>query len=150
MIISGDAQAGGPMKRALFVIAVTLFGVVMSGQSLCPCVPIAHEWVVESCDSWNCAASALVLANGDPHVMAVPAATGDGRWLVVKQVATGSYVPPADAPFVSEAFDGVDGASARFVSVAGDHAPVLLSVPDGKFLVIMLKSPAQKRKAARP
>lgn len=136
------------MKRALFVIVVTLFGGASFGQSLCPCVPISHEWIVESCDTWNCAASALVLANGDPHVMIVPAATGDGRWLVVRQIAAGQYAPPADAPFIVETFDGVDGASARFVSVAGDHAPVMLSVPDGKFLVITLRNPGQKRRAA--
>jgi hypothetical protein len=139
------------MKRTMLVLAMlTLSAGVTSGQQVCPCVPIAHEWVVEACETWNCAASAAILANGDPHVLALPAATGDGRWLVVKRVTSGTYTPPADAPFATETFDGVDGATARFASVAADRAPILLTAPDGKFLVIMLKNPIQRKRAAKP
>ncbi|HEV2722524.1 MAG TPA: hypothetical protein VG323_21055, partial [Thermoanaerobaculia bacterium] len=78
-------------------------------------------------------ASAMIMADGDPHVLAMPAPANDGRWLIVRRVNTGSYVPPADAPFLLESFDGVDGASARFTSIPSDRGPMILSVPDGKF-----------------
>jgi hypothetical protein len=134
-------------KIVLFSL-LTLAAVSISADELCPCVPISHLWVVEACDTWNCAASAAIMANGDPNVLTVPAPTNDGRWLVVKRVATGSYTPNPDAPFVLESFDGVAGASARYAAVAGDHAPMILSVPDGKFLVIMRSDVAQKKRAA--
>ncbi|HEY6140689.1 MAG TPA: hypothetical protein VI670_23290 [Thermoanaerobaculia bacterium] len=138
------------MKRTIFAAAMLMLSAaVTSGQQLCPCVPLSHEWVVEACDTWNCASSAAILANGDPNVLTMPAATGDGRWLVIKRVTSGSYVAPADAPFVVESFDGAAGATARFAAMP-DHAPLLLSAPDGKFLVVMLKDLAPRRRAVKP
>jgi len=136
------------MKRTILAVATLMFSAaVTSAQQLCPCVPLSHEWVVETCDTWNCAASAAIVANGDPNVLTMPASTADGRWLVIKRVTSGSYIAPADAPFVVESFEGADGATARFAAMP-DHAPTLLSTPDGKFLVIMLKNSSPKRRAA--
>src|SRR5438034_202944 len=102
------------MKQIAYLVFLLMIPAgFVSAEDLCPCVPLSHQWVVQTCDTWNCAASAAILANGDPHVMAMPAATSDGRWLVVKQVAAGTYAPAADEPFVMESFDGVSAAVAR-------------------------------------
>lgn len=136
------------MRRAIFLLVLLVAGMV-SAEEVCPCVPIAHVWTVETCSSWNCAVSASLLAEGDPYVVAVPAPTRDGRWLVVKRVNAGGYVAAPDAPFVAETFDEVAGASARFQSLAADHAPVMLSVADGKFVVVMSREALPKRRAVK-
>lgn len=139
------------MKQVLVAVALILAPAVPAlAQQACPCVPIAKVWTVETCDTWNCAAAATILAGGDPYVLSMPAPTADGRWLVVKRVNAGSYIATPDAPFVLETFDGPDGASARFLSMAGDHAPMILSVPDGKFVVIMARDAVAKKRAAKP
>jgi hypothetical protein len=135
-------------RKLIFLVLMALAAVSISADELCPCVPISHFWVVEPCDSWNCAASAAIMANGDANVLTMPAPTKDGRWLVVRRVATGAYTPPADAPFVLESFDGVAGASSRFAAIESDRAPMILSAPDGKFLVIMSKDALQKKRAS--
>ena len=137
------------MKPTVLAIALTFFAVRITAQQACPCVPLAHLWVVEECATWNCAMSASILANGDPYVLSLPAGTNDGRWLVVKRVVGGSYTVAPDAPFMLESFDGAAAAMARF-SAAADHAPIVLSAPDGKFLVIMSRESASgKKRAAR-
>jgi hypothetical protein len=137
------------MKPLFFTVLATLIAGAADAQQACPCIPISHVWSVETCQTWNCAASAMIVANGDPYVMSMPAPSDDGRWLVVKRVNAGSYIASPDAPFVLEMFDGADGASARFMSVAADHRPMLLSVPDGKFVVVMSREALPKRKSAR-
>jgi hypothetical protein len=133
---------------ALFVIIVTFLGRLAAAQNACPCVPVTQVWTVETCGNWNCAASAVIMANGDPHILTLPAPSNDGRWLVLKRVNTGSYVAPADGPFALESFDGFDGASARFTAVASTYVPMIMSVPDGKFVVVMSREPLTKHRAA--
>jgi hypothetical protein len=139
------------MKEVLVTVSLLLVAAVPAfAQQACPCVPIAKMWTVETCETWNCAAAATIMSNGDPYVLSMPAPTADGRWLVVKRVNAGSYIAAPDAPFVLETFDGADGASARFLSMAGDHAPMILSVPDGRFVVIMARDAVAKKRAAKP
>jgi hypothetical protein len=135
------------MKPAALFVALTLVAVLLPAQNVCPCVPVTHLWTVESCDSWNCAASAAIMANGDPNVLTMPAPGNDGHWLVLKRVNSGSYIAPPDAPYLLESFDSVDGAMARFTA-AGDHAPMILSVPDGKFVVVTSRLAVPKHRAA--
>jgi len=137
------------MKPAALFVVLTLAGTLLSAQNVCPCVPISHTWTVETCDSWNCAAAAAIVANGDPNVLTMPAPGNDGHWLVLKRVNSGSYIAPPDAPYLLESFDSVDGAVARF-SAMGDHAPMILSVPDGKFVVVTSRQAVAKRRAAKP
>src|SRR5689334_16369728 len=96
------------MKQTLLAVALLFAAVTVPAQQVCPCVPIAKIWVVDTCASWNCAASATILANGDPYVLSMPAPTADGRWLIVKRVEAGSYIASPDAPFLLETFDGAD------------------------------------------
>jgi len=137
-------------KTILAAVALIAATSQAPAQQACPCVPLSHVWTVEVCEKWNCAASAAIMANGDPYVLALPAGTNDGRWLILKRITAGAaFVPSPDGPFAVESFDGVDAAVARFSSLTGDRVPMMLSVPDGKFVVIMLREPAaMKRRAA--
>ncbi|MEA2336094.1 MAG: hypothetical protein QOE82_101 [Thermoanaerobaculia bacterium] len=138
------------MKRAILFVACALFTQVLQAQEMCPCVPITQMWVVEAADTWNKAASAMVMANGDPYVVTLPAATGDGRWIVLKRVNAGAYVAPPDAPFLMETFDGVSAASARFTATSSDHAPMMLTLPDGKVVLVTSREAVAKKRAVKP
>src|SRR5512142_2917461 len=128
-----------PIQIAAIALFLVVTPLTLNAQDVCPCVPLTKLWVSTVCDSWNCAMAALVNANGDPAVFAMPVAMNDGRWLVIRQVASGSYID--NSPFQVESFDGVSDATARFSAITTDLKPRIMSAPDGRFLVISLRQP---------
>ncbi len=97
--------------------------------------PIRYTWIVTSCATWNCAAAALVMADGDKHVMALPTGRENRPWLILKRVEAGSVYIPEDEPFGCEVFETVAAATTHFDGLDGCHAPMILSVPDGRAVV---------------
>ncbi len=69
------------VKKVFAAVVLTL--AVGSGfaQNVCPCIPISRVWVVTACETWNCAQSAMILANGDPYVVSVPTGGSQFKWL---------------------------------------------------------------------
>jgi hypothetical protein len=119
-----------------------------SAQQACPCVPLTKLWVATTCDTWNCAASALILANGDPMTFTVSSGSPDHPWIVVRQVVSGSFTGSADDPYQLDSFDGFDAAAARFNSLDGVMRPQIITAPDGKLLVLSLRNaPSAKKRA---
>ena len=100
--------------------------------------PVRLTWIVTSCESWNCAAAALVLANGDKHVIVLPTGQEERPWMVLRRVEEGSIYIPEDEPFACEVFDTVVDATSRFTSMDSCHGPLVLSVPDGRAVVTSL------------
>lgn len=128
-----------PMKR-LPIFAILLFSLAAAAsaqESTCPCIPTTQEWIADSCDTWECAMSALVTAKGDPYTIIVPNGA-NGRWVVLRRVVAGTYVVLPNAPYACETFDGVATAGARYSAVDAERLPMLLTSPDGKMLVISL------------
>jgi len=113
----------------------------------CPCVPLSHLWIVKTCTDWNCASTELLLASGDPQVIAVPVAMDDSRWLIVRRFVAGSAIDVSDDPFQLRQFDGVEGAIAYYASFTHDRRPMFFTAPDGQLLVISLKQPEPRRRA---
>ena len=113
--------------------------------------PIRYTWIATSCTTWNCAAAALVMANGDKHVIVLPTGNETHPWLVLKRVEEGSIFIPEDEPYGCEIFASVAEAGARFTAMDGCHGPMILNVPDGKAVVLSLNKcdDAKKRRAAR-
>jgi hypothetical protein len=140
------------MKTAATLLLACTLLLVPSGalvaQQVCPCVPLTHEWIVEPCNSWNCAAAATILANGDKYVIALPTNSDDFKWLILRRIVSGSAIIPADAPFRVAAFDGASEAMARYGSVGEEFTPMMLTAPDGKFLVLSRSTAAPRRRAA--
>jgi hypothetical protein len=97
--------------------------------------PIRYTWIVTSCATWNCAAAALVMADGDKHVMALPTGREDRPWLILKRVESGSVYIPDDEPFGCEVFPTVGEATAHFDGIDSCRAPMILTVPDGRAVV---------------
>jgi hypothetical protein len=138
------------MKRFLLIALLSLaVPAAAVAQQVCPCVPLSKLWIVEACETWNCAASATVLANGDPYVIAVPTNSDDYKWVVVRRIVAGAAQVPPDAPYVVETFDTLPSASARFAAINTDLQPQMITGADGKFLVISRNASApQKRRAS--
>lgn len=137
------------MKRFLAIAFLTLaVPAAAMAQQVCPCVPTTKLWIVEACETWNCAASAAILANGDPYVVAVPTGSSDYKWVVVRRVVAGAVEVPADAPFVVETFDTLPSASARFAAISTDLQPQMITGADGKFLVISRNTAAGSKRRA--
>jgi len=134
---------------------IMLFAVLLTAapagqaQQICPCVPVSHQWIVTACESWNCAVSAAVMANGSPDVLPIPSGSDDYKWVVLRRVVTGSATVPADAPFKVESFLTLAEASARFAAIDGELKPFLFTAPDGNVVIVMRAQPTRRRAAGR-
>lgn len=120
-------------------------GVAVS-QEVCPCIPLTYQWIVTPCETWNCAAAATVMSNGDKYVLAMPTGSDDFKWVVIKRIVSGSAIISPDAPFTVDSFDGMAAATTRYDLVGHELQPMLLTAPDGKVLVIA-RNPTTKRRA---
>jgi hypothetical protein len=131
----------------IFLISVSLLLVpaVASPQEVCPCVPLTYQWIVTPCDTWNCAAAATIMANGDRYVLSVPTGSDDFKWVIVRRVVTGSAVVSPNAPFKIDSFESMIEASTRFDSITRELQPMLITSPDRKLLVIARSEPERHR-----
>jgi hypothetical protein len=138
------------MRALVAILACTaaLNAVPVNAQDACPCVPVTHLWTVKTCADWNCAAAELAVANGDPQVVAVPVALTDMRWLILRRMAAGAAAASGNDSFRVEQFDHMSAATERFMAVDHDHQPMLFTTPDGRMLVVSLKEPELRRRAA--
>ncbi len=134
------------LVSAVFVMLLMLAPVAIADE-LCPCVPVTHLWTVKTCADWSCASTELTLGNGDTQVIAVPVGIDDTRWLIVRRVASGSFSDNGNDPYRLEQFDGFDTAAIRFSAIGADFKPVIMTAPDGKVLVMALRTPEPRRRA---
>ena len=150
MFISAlDGPENVVMKR-IMLAAAFLFAAAASADPLTN--PIRWTWIASSCETWNCAAAALVLADGDKHVIALPTGNEDRPWLILKRVEEGSIYTPPDEPYACEIFANVTEAGTRFTAMDICHGPMMMNVPDGRAVVVSLSKcgdTAKKRRAVR-
>lgn len=132
------------LTSIIFVLGLTL---APAAAADCPCVPITHLWTVKTCADWTCASTELAVGNGDTQVFAVPVGMDDTRWLIVRRVAGGSFGDSNDDPFRLEQFDGFDSAATRFAGIATVFKPMILTAPDGKVLVMSLRTAEPKKRS---
>jgi hypothetical protein len=140
------------MRKLRFILACSLLllPIAVGAQEHCPCVPVTHLWIVNGCESWNCAAAATIMANGDKYFLTLPTNSDDFKWVVVRRVVAGSATVAPDAPFRLESFDGVSDAMSRFDSIDRQFEPMLLTAPDGKFLVVVRSTAVPRKRAITP
>lgn len=100
--------------------------------------PIRYTWIPSACDTWNCAAAALVMANGEPNVLVLSTGHEEHPWLILRRVEEGSVYIPEEEPYVCDVFDSAGDAGTAFVAKAPCHGPLILSVPDGRTIVASL------------
>ena len=112
-------------------------------------VPITHEWVVMPCASWSEAVAALVAAEGDPNVIALPTTHTEHKWVILKRVVSGGYVPPPDMPWSLEAFAIPSDASNRMSALSKSHCPLMFTTTDDRAVVVFLRNPEKRTRAVR-
>ena len=136
-------------QKIAFVLALSLIALApyADAQTSCPCIALSHTWLATPCESWNCAASALVLANGDPSVMAMPTNSDRYKWVILKRVVTGSVAVSPDAPMLVEQFSSMTEGSARFMALDQNVRPLLVTATDGNTLVIFLREGEKRGRA---
>jgi len=111
----------------------------------CPCFTTGLMWIADACETWNCAASAMVLANGDPHVLVIPTASNNFKWVVLRRVVSGSVAISPDTPFVVQSFQSMPDGTAHFGAIGNDRVPMMLTTADGDVLVVALREPQHPR-----
>jgi len=126
--------------KAAFLLLLLAVTAAAGADTVCPCVPTSYEWIVTPCETWECAASQLVLAGGDPFVISAPTNATKYPWIVVRRVVAGAVVVPSDSPFQLEKFDRVDAASTRYGTVDSSQLPMMMTTADGSSLVIYLRN----------
>lgn len=86
------------MKRT-FINAFLALSVATSVHGQSGTKPIRYTWIATSCTTWNCAAAALVIADGEPNVLVLPTSITDHPWIILRRVEEGSVYVPEDEPF---------------------------------------------------
>jgi hypothetical protein len=130
------------------LLTTALLGTIpVQAQDACPCVPLTHLWIVKTCANWTDASTELLLANGDPQVIALPVGMNDPRWLIVRRFVSGAAIDVSADPFHLEQFDGMTRAITRLYELTPGHRPMILTAPDGQMLIISLKEPEPRRRA---
>jgi hypothetical protein len=132
------------LALAFVLVALTI---PAAADDICPCIPVSHLWVLKTCDTWDCAAAEFNISGGSAETVVMPTSSTDGKWIVLHRVATGTAIN-ADRVFAIENFDGWSDASTRFSGIDGSLKPMILSAPDGKFLVVSRNAPEPRRRAA--
>lgn len=136
------------MRRLPLAVALVIVATTAAAQQATN--PIRYTWIVSSCEQWNCAAAALVMANGEPNVITLPTGRQDRPWLILRRVEEGSVFVPEDEPFVCDVFDSVTDAMTRFSTMDSCHGPIILNVPDGRAVIASLSQcgASPRRRAA--
>lgn len=129
------------VKKA--IAAAVLCFAVGSGfaQNVCPCIPTSRVWVVTACETWNCAQSAMVLANGDPYVVSMPTGGSQYKWVIARRVVAGTIAVSPDDPFVIDQIANASDAASRYGTISSDMTPVMVTTVDGDSLLIRLRAP---------
>ena len=126
------------MRRLIPLVALAILCIVVPAQAQEATNPIRYTWIASSCDTWNCAAAALVMANGEPSVIVLPTGREDRPWIVLRRVEEGSVFIPEDEPYACEVFETVTSASSMFSTMDPCHGPLMLNVPDGRAVIASL------------
>lgn len=134
------------MNRTLLFAVILAVALPVAAQDVCPCVPTTHLWVIKSCDTWDCAASAFILSNGSGNTLVVPTASTDARWAVLELVPAGTATS-SDPILHVDSYDGWTNASLRFETIDGNLKPMIVSAPDGRFLIVSRNAPEPRRRA---
>jgi len=131
---------------AIFMFSMS-FALPAGAQQACPCIPLSNVWVVKSCDTWNCAAASLIMANGDPYTVSLSTGNTDHPWVIVRRIVTGTATDSSDDPYQLDAFDHATEAMSHFSAMPDSARPIMVSAPDGKMLILSLRADSQKRRA---
>jgi hypothetical protein len=111
--------------------------------------PIRWTWVASSCSTWNCAAAAMVMADGDSNTMIMPTGRSEQPWIILRRVEQGSVFIPEEEPYGCSVFETIREAATHYDTMETCFAPMLLNVPDGRAVIASLRNcPAPTKQRA--
>jgi hypothetical protein len=136
------------MKPVILALAILLPTAVASAQEFTE--PIEYTWITTSCETWDCAASAFMMAAGDRNIIVLPTGSVKRPWLVLQRVVKGSIFIPDDEPFSCEVFAQMTDAMTRYNELESCKSPLVMNTLDGRAVVLSLANcePAGRRRAA--
>ncbi|MGN6183924.1 MAG: hypothetical protein ACTHQM_09755 [Thermoanaerobaculia bacterium] len=140
------------MKRTLAVLILTLAAVAAFADDTPIEKPIRWTWIATSCETWNCAAAALVMADGNKYVMVLPTGREDKPWIVLRRIEEGAIEIPDDEPYSCSVYKTVGDAAIEYGVMDTCHEPLILNVPDGRAVIASLKEcdgGSSKKRAVR-
>jgi len=135
-------------KAAIAALFAILIAPVLKAGDPCPCIPTTHLWTIKSCETWDCASTAIDPGKGDPNVFVMASGSDQHPWLVFKRVVAGTAAQSADGSFVIEQFPKMLDGSLRFDSIDGAQQPMLVTTFDHAVLVVYLKDAPLHRRSA--
>lgn len=133
-------MARRPILFAL-LFALSLPLTVSADDNPCPCIPKSLVWVVEACETWNCAQAAVIEANGDPFVLSMPTQSSQWKWIVMRRVVAGSATVSPDSPFLIDSYAQLNDALSQYTTIDKSALPMMFSAVDGAMLVVRLRDP---------
>ena len=136
------------MHKIVVAVVFALMAGSTSAQQACPCVPVTHVWIAVACESWDCAVTNVIAANGRPDAVPIPTSSSDFTWVVLRRIVSGGAAVSPDAPFRVDGFDSLPVAMAQFSAIDSNLQPVLFTAPDGKILVLSRRAPEPRRHAS--
>ncbi len=125
------------MTRFLFALSFSILTAASASAQITK--PIRYTWIVTSVGSWKEAAAALALADGDGSVLAMPSGEESHPWLLLRRVEEGSIFIPDDEPRVCDVYTTMTEASSHYMGMGTCHGAMLLTVPDGRSLVVSVR-----------
>jgi hypothetical protein len=128
------------IKTLVLAIVIAIVPAAIAQEGPCPCVPLGYTWTVTPCETWNCAASALVTANGDAYTFVLPTTSEKYKWVILKRIVSGAVVVSPDDPILIERFRTMIDGSARYAALDPSFAPLLVTATDGNILVTYLRT----------
>ncbi|MFL6247652.1 MAG: hypothetical protein ACJ74H_16625 [Thermoanaerobaculia bacterium] len=146
--ISLAAQLEISMKALIVAIAILLPAPLLQAQDFTE--PIKYTWIATSCENWDCAVSAFLLAGGNPHTIILPTHSEKRPWLVLRRVEEGSVYVPEDEPFSCEVFQQMENAMTRYNELNTCQSPMVMNTLDGRAVVMSMAKcePSARRRAA--
>ncbi|HET8775137.1 MAG TPA: hypothetical protein VFP80_15150 [Thermoanaerobaculia bacterium] len=123
-----------------FALALTFSILTAASASAQITKPIRYTWMATSVASWKDAAAALVLADGDGTVLAMPTGEESHPWLLLRRVEEGSIFIPDDEPRICDVFPTMTEASSYYLGMDSCHAAMMVTVPDGRSLVVSMRN----------
>jgi len=131
------------MRRAL--LALLLLATPIYADP-CPCIPRENLWIVRTCDTFDCAMTSLTTGGGSPLTFVMPLGLEDPRWAVVQRVVGGAYVDDGSDPYRIESYTLMSDAATRLQALTADYHPLIITAPDGAFLILSLRHPTPPRR----
>jgi hypothetical protein len=106
-------------------------------------VPSGSTWFADGCETWNCAAAAMVLANGDGSVVALPSQDAKYKWLVLRRLPSGDVSPTLENPFQVEVVPSYVQGASLLATMDIRQSPMILTVGQ-TILLIRTRAPRER------